>query len=88
MSCKMEHQTSKRKDAWEIECSHSIYATEFLWLPHLLNRQRTKTLRILRTVVLPELSLQISVVSLNDVGNSYQGKIGVFLYFFAIKAIK
>ena len=25
MSCKMEHQTRKHKDAWEINCSHNIY---------------------------------------------------------------
>ena len=34
------------------------------------------------------IEFSISVVSLYDVGNSYQGKIGVFLYFFAIKAVK
>ena len=34
MSCKMEHQTRKHKDAWEINCSYNIYiyATKFLWL--------------------------------------------------------
>ena len=25
MSCKMEHQTRKHKDAWEINCSYNIY---------------------------------------------------------------
>ena len=25
MSCKMEHQTRKHKDAWEINCSCNIY---------------------------------------------------------------
>ena len=25
MSCKMEHQTRKHKDAWEINCSYNTY---------------------------------------------------------------
>ena len=25
MSCKMEHQTRKHKDAWEINCSYNIH---------------------------------------------------------------
>ena len=46
MSCKVEHQTRKHKDAWEINCSYNIYiyiyiyiyATKFLWLFHWCRR--------------------------------------------------
>ena len=32
MSCKMEHQTRKHKDAWEINCSYNIYKYIYIYI--------------------------------------------------------